>query len=420
MKFLSRKYQEVWSWALYDWANSAFATTVMAGFFPVFFKKYWNDAVPVTVSTFRLSLISSIASIVVALMSPVIGAIADQGGVRKKFLLFFATLGVVATGGLFFVQAGKWQIAAFLYIFALVGFSGGNVFYDSLLIDVTKGRKVDWVSSLGYSLGYLGGGLLFAVNVMMTLWPHAFGLKGSEEAVQISFLMVAVWWGFFSIPLFLFVKEEGGRNHSPSYKEIAQGIHQLFETLRKIRLHQNAAIFLIAYFFYIDGVYTVIRMAVDYGLSIGLEYQSLIVALLITQFVGFPFAIFFGKIGEKWGAKLGIYLSLTCYLGVTVGSAFIQKAWHFYVLAAMIGLAQGGVQALSRSLFTRLVPDRQSGEFFGFYNMWGKYAAILGPLLVGVVSFGTGEPRLSVLSIALLLLIGMILLAKVRVAKSEA
>lgn len=402
--------KKVISWALYDWANSAFATTVMAGFFPVFFKQYWSVGQEVTISTFQLGAANSLASIVIALLAPVLGAIADTGGSRKKFLLFFAAMGIVMTGSLHFVQRGQWEFAVTLYVLATIGFSGGNIFYDALLVSVAPAARMDFVSALGFALGYLGGGILFAVNVVMTLMPAQFGLLDSAQAVRISFVMVAVWWAVFSIPLLLFVREPGNRLGAERKSALLAGLRQLAATFREIRKLRVVCLFLVGYWLYIDGVDTIIRMAVDYGLSLGFSSKSLLLALLLTQFVGFPAAIGFGKIGERFGPKTGIYIALGVYLAVTVWGYLMHREIEFYLLAVAVGLVQGGVQSLSRSLFTRLIPARQAAEFFGFYNLLGKFAAVIGPVLMGWVGVLVGDPRVSILAVGLLILSGGIIL----------
>ena len=398
--------KKVISWALYDWANSAFATTVMAGFFPLFFKQYWNVGVEVTTSTFRLGLANSVASLIVVALAPVLGAIGDQGGARKKFLLFFAAMGVVMTGSLFFVARGAWQVAVLIYILGIIGFSGGNIFYDSLLVSIAPSGKEDMVSALGFSLGYLGGGLLFAINVIMTLRPDWFGLSDASVAVRISFLSVAVWWAVFSLPMMFWVKEPRTDDRVSGWAMVSGGFSQLKKTFAEIRKLRVVFLFLIAYWLYIDGVDTIIRMAVDYGMSLGFPENSLIVALLITQFVGFPAAILFGKFGEKLGTKNGILLGIVVYVGVTIWGRFMDNVAEFYMLAVAIGLVQGGVQALSRSLYSRLIPTNKAAEFFGFYNMLGKFAAVIGPILMGLVGVLTGNPRHAILSILILFLGG--------------
>jgi len=405
--------RQVISWALYDWANSAFATTVLAGFFPLFFKKYWSAGSDVTVSTFQLGVANAAGSLVVALLAPVLGAIADRSGARKRYLLLFAGMGIVMTGSLALVAKGQWPIAVAIYLFAVVGFSGGNVFYDALLLDAAPRGRIDRVSAFGFALGYLGGGVLFSFNVVLTLWPGTFGLPDATAAVKVSFLSVAIWWALFSLPLLISFRETPPAQRVGGWAAVNAGFVQLTGTFRALRHMRVVFVFLVAYWLYIDGVHTIIRMAIDYGLAIGLDANDLIVALLLTQFVGFPAALVFGRLGERIGAKTGILIGLGVYIFVSVWGYFMRESWEFYVLAGTIGLVQGGVQALSRALYARLIPANKSGEFFGFYNMLGKFAAILGPLIMGVVSVVTGNPRLSILAIIVLFVAGGALLMAV-------
>ncbi len=376
----------IWGWALYDWANSAFATTVMAGFFPIFFKQFWSAGADVNVSTAQLGFGNSIASLMVALMAPILGAIADKGSAKKKFLVFFAYLGVLMTAALFLVKEGQWAWAIFVYAMGIIGFSGANVFYDSLLPAIVGEEKIDYVSGLGFSMGYLGGGLLFLINVLMTLMPQKFGLPDAAAAVRVSFLSVALWWGlftFFTISWVTEKKDASADNNGGSI--VAAGFRQFVGTFKKIHHLKVVFLFLLAYWFYIDGVDTIIRMAVDYGLALGFESSDLIVALLIVQFVGFPAALVFGKLGERWGARKSIYLAIAIYMGVTVWGTMMTDKMEFYILAVVIGLVQGGIQALSRSYYSRLIPKNKAAEYYGFYNMLGKFAVILGPVLMGLV-----------------------------------
>jgi UMF1 family MFS transporter len=415
-KFHSEPRQQL-AWGFYDWANSAFATTVMAGFFPIFFKQYWASGLSATDSTFQLGMANSIASLLVVCMAPLLGAIGDQAGAKKRFLLFFAAMGIIMTGALQLVAAGNWGMALLLYGLGILGFSGGNIFYDSLLVAVSDNRDYDRVSALGFALGYLGGGLLFAFDVVMTLHPEWFGLADAAEAVKLSFVSVAVWWALFSVPLFLFVPEP--QILPASTNSLLAGFRQLAETVRKLRQLRITFLFLLAYWFYIDGVDTIVRMAVDYGLSVGFDANNLMVALLLTQFVGFPAAILFGRIGQRHGPRQGILMAIFCYLLILLWAYRMDEVWEFYALAVAIGLVQGGIQALSRSLFARLIPPDQSGEFFGFFNMLGKFAAVLGPLLMGWVGVLTGDPRLAILSVSLLFIIGALLLSRVDVKAGE-
>jgi UMF1 family MFS transporter len=399
-------------WALYDWANSAFATTVMAGFFPVFFKEYWNHGVLATESTFRLGLASGIASFIVAAMAPVIGAIADRSGARVRMMMAFTVLGAASTIALALVTQGAWAWAATLYVVASLGFWGGIVFNDSLMLHVAEPDEYDVVSGYGYSLGYLGGGLLFAVNVAMFSNPHWFGLADGSDAVRWSFASVGVWWVVFALPCAFWVRESAGKGAALPWREaVSQGLAELRSTAREVARYRPVLWFLAAYFLYIDGVNTIIKMAVDYGLSLGFPASGLVKALLLTQFVAFPAALAFGWLGGRIGARNGIFLALAVYAGATFYAYTIQDPRDFYNLAVIIGLVQGGVQSLSRSYFGRLVPDGKSSEFFGFYNMMGKASAIAGPLLVGVTAAVTGNSRTSILSITLLFVGGAVLLA---------
>ncbi len=400
----------VLSWALYDWADSAFATTVMAGFFPAFLKSYWSVDVPVTTSTFRLGVANSVSSLVIVALAPVLGAIADRGSSRKKFLIFFAFLGVLASAALYLVARGDWQLALMLYVLGAVGFSGGNIFYDSLLLGVAPKDKLDTVSGFGYALGYVGGGLLFVVNLLMVTFPAGFGFSGPEEAVRVSFVTVAVWWAVFSLPIFLFVNEPEAPRAVGGMQAVRAGFRQLRSTFREIRRLRMVFLFLLGYWLYIDGVDTIVRMAVDYGLSLGFQQEDLLTALLITQAVGFPSALLFGKIGERWGPKKGIFICIGVYAGVTVYAVFIQSVAQFYGIACAVGLVQGGIQALSRSYYARLIPAEQSAQFYGFYNMLGKFAAVVGPPLMGTVGVLTGSPRLSILSLIVLFVAGAVVL----------
>ncbi len=407
----------VLAWCLYDWANSAFATTVMAGFFPVFFKQYWSADVAVTESTFRLGMANSVASIIVVCLAPLLGALADQAGAKKRFLLFFAGMGIVMTGSLYLVAMGNWAMALVLYGLGVLGFSGGNIFYDALMVSVTDKRHYDKVSAYGFAFGYLGSGLLFTCNVLMTLFPELFGLADASQAVKLSFVLVALWWALFSIPLFLLVEEPSVVD--PKKAWLLAGFHQLADTFGKLRQLRVAFLFLIAYWCYIDGVDTIVRMAVDFGLSIGFDANNLMIALLITQFVGFPAAMVFGEIGNRRGPKQGIMLAIFIYLLILLWAYHMEAVWEFYLLAIAIGLVQGGIQALSRSLYARLIPQHQSAEFFGFYNMLGKFATVLGPLLMGWIGVLSGDTRLSILSIGILFIIGALLLNLVDVAEGE-
>ena len=400
------------AWALYDWANSAFATTVMAGFFPIFFKQYWSVDVEATVSTFRLGLANGAGSFLIALLAPLLGAMADRGGARVRMLAFFTLVGAAMTACLYWVQQGDWVAAALVYSVAGIGFAGGVTFNDALLVDVAEPGEYDLVSSYGYSLGYAGGGLMLLLNAAMVSSPGSFGLSGAAEAVRLAYPMVAGWWLLFSIPALIWVREKKPSRPLPLVSAASAGWRELRVTIGAVRQLRPLVWFLLAYWLYIDGVNTIIKMAVDFGLSLGFPQQSLIVALLVTQFVAFPAALAFGWLGGRIGARNGIFIAIAVYSLGTVAAYWMNSIGDFYLLAVVIGLVQGGIQSLSRSYFASLVPPGKQGEFFGFYNMMGKFAAVLGPMLVGVTALVTGSSRAGILSVIVLFAGGATLLWK--------
>tara|TARA_B100000424_G_C22924758_1_gene492004 strand:+ start:660 stop:1937 length:1278 start_codon:yes stop_codon:yes gene_type:complete len=411
--------KQIISWSLYDWANSTFSTTVMAGFFPIFFQQYWSTASDVTVSTWYLGLANSLASIAVASLAPFLGAIADKASVKKRLLIFFAFIGIISTGALSMVGQGYWKIAAVFYVVASVGFMSANIFYDSLLPSVASKQKRDFVSSLGYSLGYIGGGILFLVNVAMYLKPQFFGIADAPSAIKLSFLTVAIWWAIFTLPILIFVKEKAPANDIGIIKSISAGWIQLLSTLKRIRELKVVTTFLIAYWLYIDGVDTIIRMSVDYGTSLGFTTSTLITLLLMVQFIAFPATLIYNWFAKQIGIKQAILIAIGGYICIAVIGSLVSKEWHFYIIATLIGCFQGGIQALSRSLYSRIIPSHNSAEFFGFYNMFGKFATIIGPPLMGYVAMATGNPRFGILAIILLFVLGGYFLMMVDVEEGE-
>ncbi|MGH8280123.1 MAG: MFS transporter [Gammaproteobacteria bacterium] len=430
------KSRKLWGWAAYYWGNHAYTTSIITVFFPIFFREYWDHGASITLTTFRLGLANSIASLVVALSAPVLGAIADSGGHKKRFLITTAFLGAVMVLALHFVQRGEWQWAWLFYVIASICYWWGNVFGDSMLVSVAPPGKLDMTSAIGYFAGYLGGGLFLIVGVVLSLKPQWFGLDNAAAAVKVILILTSIWWVAFSLPLLFWVPEP----HKPAKKQslwptAKAGVAQLAETFRHVRAYKPVFMFLIAYWVYIDGVNTIIQMAVDYGQAIGFTTTNLILAVLLVQFVGVPAALLFGRLGERIGPKIMIFIGLAVYVCVTVFAAFMHKspgatefamsiglnrgiaellgAWEFFLLAIMVGLVQGGVQLLSRSYYARLVPVERAGEFFGFYNMLGEFAAIIGPFLIGIVSYLSGDPRISILSVILLFAVGAVLLALV-------
>lgn len=402
--------RRIFAWALYDWGNSAFAVAVMAGFFPIFFRDYWSAGQASADITFNLGLANSVASLLIVLLAPVLGAMADRGGLKRRYLAIFAGLGVLATAALGLVGQGEHLWAMGLYLLAVLGFMGGNVFYDALLVDVTRPERYDRVSAWGYGLGYLGGGLVFALAVFMSLNPAALGFEDGAAAGLASFLLVALWWALFTPPVLLAVPEVRGGTVHGGRDVVRAGLRQLRQTLKDVRALRHVWLFLLAYWLYIDGVDTIVRMAVDYGRALGFGRNELITALLLTQFVSFPAAIGFGYLSHFIGIRRTISLGLVVYILVTVWAAMMSASWEFYALALVIGLVQGGVQALSRAYYARLIPADKAAEFFGFYNMLGKFAAVIGPLMVGMVGLWADNPRIGLLSILVLFIAGLWLL----------
>ncbi|MEZ5564576.1 MAG: MFS transporter [Gammaproteobacteria bacterium] len=409
----------VLAWALYDWGNSAFALAVLTAFVPVMLGGYWNDGAPSTVTTFRLGVANGVSSLVVVLLAPLLGAMSDQARRRKPWIAFFTMLGVLATGLLATAVPGGWPYAMFCFVVASVGFFSANSLYDAMLVDVAEPATFDRVSALGYGLGYLGGALLFTLSVLMLASPHTFGLESQTAAMRVTFVLVGIWWAVFTVPLMLWVRERG-TSPLPVAGTFRAGLRALRSTLRSIGSERNVVWFLVAYWLYIDGVYTIIKMAVDYGLSQGLSTTDVTAAILLTNFIGFPAAIGFGLLGDRLGTKNAIYLGLVIYVVATFLAVFLTTAPQFYGLAVTIGLVQGGVQSLSRSLYARLIPPEKSGEYFGFFNMLGKFSSILGPVLAGTAALLAGSQRIGILSILVLFIAGLVLLTRVRVPSGDA
>jgi UMF1 family MFS transporter len=396
--------REAWAWASYDFANSVFATTVIAGFFPVFLDHYWRGGLSHGQAFALLAWVNAGVAILIAASAPVLGAVADCGAHRKRILAGFLALGVVCAALL--AVPGKDAALWALVLFGLGSFGliGGNVFYDALLPHVAERSQLDRVSALGYALGYLGGGVLFAVNVAMVEKPAWFGLADAAAAIKASFVMVAVWWALFALILFFGVRERGAVARG---RALIVGLAQFKRIVFRLRALPVLLGFLVVYWLYIDGVNSVFKLAVGFGLAVGLPASSLLLALLVTQFVAFPAALVFGRLGERFGPRPAISAGLAVYIAVVVYAAFITRPWQFFLLAILVGLVQGGVQSLSRSLYARLIPREESAAFFGFYGLMGKFSAVIGPLIVAGVQTATGSPRLAVAAIALLFVIGL-------------
>ena len=395
-----------WSWALTAWANHAFITTVLVGLFPIFFDKYWAADLPGTRSTFYLGLTNSSASLLVMLLAPWLGALADRRGRKRRWFGYCTVIGAVATALLSQVGAGRWGLALIMFGLGSLGFWAGSSFQDALLMQVADREESNRVSALGFALGYLGGGLLFLLNVLMVLHPASFHLANATAAMRVAFLDVSVWWLVFTLPMFRYVSEPAPTAEQTSWRE-------LWATIRRVLRDRPVLNFLLAYWLYIDGISTVQIMAADFGSKLGFSTAALIQALLLVQFIAFPFALLFGRLGDRIGTKRAIYLGLAVFVAITIYAYFMRSEWQFYVLATAFGTVQGGVQALSRSYFSTLIPRERAGEYFGFYNMLAKFAAVLGPLLMGVVAITTGNQRLSIVALTLFFVLGAWLLSRV-------
>jgi UMF1 family MFS transporter len=405
--------RQVMAWALYDWGNSAFALSVLAVLFPLFLGRYWSVGDEGATVTARLALVTFMASVVVSLLAPVLGAIADSGGYRKRFLFALAVLGAVTTAALSLIDEGGWIWALALFMVASIGYYSANVFYDSLIVDVSNPKYYSLVSSLGFSLGYFGGASLLALHVWMLREPATFGFTDEFQVVKFAFISVGIWWIVFLMPLMFIVRESKSIGAAPE-GTIRAAYQALLKTFKEIRQYRNVLIFLIAYWLYIDGVFTVIFMAVNYGQRLGFSSEDLVTALLVTNFVGFPATLAFGALGHRFGEKTMIYVGLTVYIGVACWAALLEDVRQFYVMAILIGMVQGGVQGMSRALYASLIPAERSGEFFGFYNMLTKFAHILGPFLVFLVALFSDDPSYILAVLIPIFLAGGLVLTRVK------
>ena len=411
--FLNR---QVVAWALYDWGNSAFALSVLAVLYPLFLHDYWSFGDDGALVTQRLAWTTASASIIVSVLAPILGTIADSGGYRKRFLFALVIVGAISTASLSLVGKGDWPFALLLFMLASVGYYSANVFYDSLIVDISHPRHYSLVSSLGFSLGYFGGASLLALHVWMLTDPEFFGFSGAEAVVRFAFISVGVWWLVFLLPLMLVVRERKSAV-TMAGNVIAHAYRTLASTIGHISQYTTVWRFLIAYWLYIGGVFTVIFMAVNFGQRLGFESKDLVMALLITNFVGFPATLIYGYIGHRFGAKNAIYLGLAVYIGVACWAAFLNDVRQFYAMAITIGMVQGGVQGMSRSLYASLIPAEHSGEFFGFYNMLTKFAHILGPVFVGTVAIYSTDPKFILIALLPLFILGALMLARVKPAE---
>ena len=414
--------REVRAWAAYDWANSAFATTIMAGFLPIYYRQVAASNLPEVDRSAYWGYTTAIALALVAVLSPVLGAIADYMGAKKRFLALFLGFGVTFTALLAFVGEGEWIFASSLFIVANIGFAGANVFYEALLPSVAGEEELDKVSTAGYAVGYFGGGVLLAINVAWYLFPGAFGFADGGQAVRASFVSVAIWWALFSLPIFKRVREPVPRLQSherAGQNAFKVGYRRVIGTLRDVSGHPDLFVFLLAFLIYNDGVGTIIKMATAFGDEIGIPTGHMIGALLLVQFLGIPFTFGFGNLAGRFSAKAGLMVCLLVYVGISVGGFFLSQAWHFWALAIAVASVQGGIQSLSRSLFASMVPPSRATEFFGFYSVSAKFAGIAGPLLFAVAGQSMGASRWGILSLVLFFIVGGWLLTRVDVSAGQ-
>ncbi|NLT74407.1 MAG: MFS transporter [Chloroflexi bacterium] len=402
------------SWCMYDWANSAFATTIMAALLPPYFSNVAAAGLDAARASSIWGYAVSIAMVFTAFMGPIMGAAADYSGSKKRFMASFVLLAVIFTGCLYLIQEGDWILAVVFYVLASIGNAGANIFYDSLLPHVARPDEMDRVSAKGFALGYLGGGLLLLVHLLWYMKPGWFGFADGNIAVRVAFFSVAVWWVIFSIPIFRNVPEPPrSRSARTGGGVLSEGIKRLAQTFREVREYRQLFKFLLAFWLYADGIGTIIKMATIYGAEIGIGTADLAGALLLTQVVAFPMTILFGRLAKNMGTKRSIYLALGVYTVISILGYFMSQPWHFWVLAGMVGTVQGGSQALSRSLFGSMCPKDRSAEFFGFYDISSKFAGIAGPLLFGVTAAVMGTSRWAIVSLVVFFIGGALLLSRV-------
>jgi UMF1 family MFS transporter len=421
---------ELRAWAMYDWAASAMQTTIMVAVFPIYFVKVAGAGLPEGGATQRLATVNTIALVLIALASPVLGAVSDYGGNKKRFLAAFMVLGVAAVAGLFFVHTGDLALGSWLFIAALIGVAGSFVFYEALLPHIARPHEIDRVSTAGYAVGYIGGGILLALNLAWIQKPAWFGLPsgpGLDEhaatlPARLAFLSVAAWWLLFSIPLFRRVPEPPARLESDERageSPVRAAFVRLGETFRELRGYRQAFLMLLAFLIYNDGIQTIIKMATAYGTELGIGQSALIGAILLVQFVGIPCSFLFGMLAGRIGAKRALFLGLLIYTVISVLGFYMKTAAHFYMLAGLVGMVQGGTQALSRSLFASMIPHHKSGEFFGFFSVFEKFAGIFGPLIFAGTIAATGSSRNAILSVIAFFAVGAAILTFVDLEQGQ-
>jgi UMF1 family MFS transporter len=405
----------IWAWTMYDWGNSAFVTTIMAAVLPVYYTSVAAAGLAPNIATAYWGFTSSISALVAAIISPVLGAVADFTGSKKRFLTVFMAIGVTATALLYFVQTGDWMLASLLFIFGQIGFAGSLVYYDGLLPHVARPDEIDQVSSRGYAMGYIGGGLLLAINLaMIMVLPATLGLD-KALMTRLCFVTVSIWWFIFTLPLLRHVKEPPRRIEvgEENMKPLTASFSRLGQTFRDIRHYRDLSLGMLAFWVYANGIGTIIIMATAYGNELGFSQITLIGTLLMVQFVAAPFAFLFGWLAKRLGTIRSIIISLCVYTLISLLGYFMYQEWQFWVLGLLVATVQGGSQALSRSMIGKMIPKSKSAEFYGFFSVFEKFASILGPFLFAVVSTAMGHSRLSIVSLIIFFGVGIYILTKV-------
>ena len=403
----SKLSKEVKAWISYDLGNSAFATTVVAAFFPIFYNQFWASNIDSVLSAEYLSWTLVISNVALLFTAPLIGAVTDISKTTKKLFISMVLISIICVGLLFFVEAGSWIYALVFFGIANYFFSASNVLYDKILVQITSPDLFSKISGYGYAWGYFGGGLLFLINALMSLNPELFGLSSQAEAIRWSFITVSIWWSIFLLPLSIAYKE---RDIQSSKKVLSRSLGNIFSTLKSIPEYKNVFIFLIAFFLFIDGVHTVMALASTFALNLGLDTSSIIIALILVQFIAFPSTLMWSYIAEKRGDKLVINISIVIYIAIILFSFSLSNSTEFYILASLVGFVQGGIQGSSRSLFAKLIPPEKAGEFFGIFNTFGKAGAFMGPALVGIFLAIFKNTIVMLLPILILFVLGLIVL----------
>jgi MFS transporter, UMF1 family len=414
---------ELRAWAMYDWANSAFWSTVVTAVFPPFFSDYAAAGLSPVEATTRFAWATTIAAVIIAVLGPVLGAVADYRAWKKRLLAVFVVVGVAGTLMMTAIQRGDWVFAALVFVVANIGVATSQVFYDSLLPHIARPEEIDRVSTAGFAIGFFGGGIVLLINLAWIMSPATFGLPDTVAAIKLSFVSVAVWWLVFSVPLLRRVPEPRvilEADEAADENPVRVAVTRVAGTFRELRSYRQAFLMLVAFLLYNDGIQTIIRMAAIYGAEIGIDRNAQIAAFVVVQFVGVPFSFLFGALAGRIGAKTALFGALTIYTGISVLGYFMTSAWHFFALAFLVGMVQGGSQGLSRSLFARMIPKHKSSEYFGFYSVFEKFAGVAGPAVFATSVTLFGSSRVAVLSVIVFFIAGALVLSRVDIEQGEA